>query len=122
MLHISKKHLDAALDHLASFGVIHYYPHLLPDIVFADQQFRLDKISELVKFHYKLRNNPDPHTATQGKFRNALDLLKQFPEQYTDFFTPADFLKLVIDQLITVVLMCLTRNCMDPKLAFLCMH
>jgi len=30
MLHLSKKNLDAALDHLANFGVIHYYPHLLP--------------------------------------------------------------------------------------------
>ena len=129
MLHLSKKHLDAALDHLANFGVIHYYPHLLPDVVFVDPQFLLDKISELVKYHYKLRCDPDPHTATQGelqKFRNegciTLKLLKQFPEQYTDFFTPADFLKLMNDRLIAAHLIsdneyfmpCLLRT-MEPE-------
>ena len=119
MLHLSKNDLNAALDHLANFGVIHYYPHLLPDVVFADPQFLLDKISELVKFHYKLRCDPSPCTTTQErlqnypktaiggewkKFRNegciTLELLKEFSEQYTDFFTPADFLKLMKDRLI----------------------
>ena len=118
-LHLSKKDLNAALDHLANFGVIHYYPHLLPDVVFADPQFLLDKISELVKYHYRLRCDPDPRTAAQGglqsypktaiggewkKFRNegciTLKLLNEFSEQYTDFFTPADFLKLMNDRLI----------------------
>ena len=129
MLHLSKKDLNAALDHLASFGVIHYYPHLLPDVVFADPQFLLDKISELVKFHYKLRCDPDPHTATQGelqKFRNegciTLKLLKQFPEQYSNFFSPADFLTLMNDRLIAAHLIsddeyfmpCLLRT-MEPE-------
>ena len=92
---------------MVSFGVIHYYPHLLPDVVFVDPQFLLDKISELVKFCYKLRHDPNPHTATQGesqKFKNegciTLKLLNQFPDQYTNFFTPADFLKLMNDRLI----------------------
>ena len=129
MLHLSRKDLSAALDHLANFGVIHYYPHLLPDVVFADQQFLLDKISELVKLHYKLRCDPDPHTATQGelqKFRNegciTLKLLKQFPEQYTKFFTSADFLTLMNDCLIAAHLIgddeyfmpCLLRT-MEPE-------
>ena len=119
MLYLSKKDLDAVLDHLANFGVIHYYPHLLPDVVFADPQFLLDKISELVKFHYKLRYDPSLCATTQGrlqnypkraiggewkKFRNegciTLELLKEFPDEYTDFFTPADFLKLMNDRLI----------------------
>ena len=105
--HLSRKDLDAALDHLASFSVIHYYPHLLPDVVFVDPQFLLDKISDLVKLCYKLRNDPDPYTATQGdlqKFKNegciTLKLLEQFPDQYTNFFTPANFLKLMTDRLI----------------------
>ena len=63
LLHLSKRDLNAALDHLASFGVIHYYPHLLPNIVFVDPQFILEKISEVVKFHYKLRHDSQPHTA-----------------------------------------------------------
>ena len=107
-LHLSAKDLDAVLDHLASFGVIHYYWHLLPDIVFVDPQLLLEKISELVKHHYKLRHTVDPKTATIGgewrEFRNegciTLELLKKFPEDYTDIFTPADFLKLMNDRLI----------------------
>ena len=117
MLHLSKKDLNAVLDHLTNFGVIHYYPHLLPDVVFVDPQFLLDKISELVKFHYKLKC--DPRTTTQGglqsypktaiegkwqKFRNegciTLKLLNEFSEEYTTFFTAADFLKLMKDRLI----------------------
>ena len=108
LLHLSDKYLDAALDHLASFGVIHYYPHLLRDIVFVDPQLLLDKISELVKYHYKLRHTVDPKTAAIGgewrEFRNegciTLELLKKFPKHYTDIFTPAEFLKLMNDRLI----------------------
>ena len=108
LLHLSAKDLDAVLDHLASFGVIHYYWHLLPDIVFVDPQLLLEKISELVKHHYKLRYTVDPKTTAIGgewrEFRNegciTLELLKKFPEYYTDIFTPANFLKLLNDRLI----------------------
>ena len=109
LLHLSKKDLDAALDHLASFGVIHYYPHLLPDVVFVDPQFILDKISEVVKFHFKLRHDPTPHIAIGGEWRKfinegfiTLELLRkeQFSTHYTNFFTAADFLKLMKDRLI----------------------
>ena len=111
LLHLSRKDLDAALDHLASFGVIHYYWRLLPDVVFVDPQFLLDKISELVKFHYKLRYTGDLETPIGGEWREfrdegclTLKLLKRFPEHYTDFFTPADFLKLMKDRLIVTQL------------------
>ena len=107
LLHLSKKDLAAALDHLANFGIIHYYPHLLPDVVFVDPQFILDKISEVVTFHYKLRHDQCSQTAIRGerrKFINeaciTLDLLKQFPEHYTNFFTADEFLKLMKDRLI----------------------
>ena len=107
LLHLSEATLDAALDHLASFGVIHYYPHLLPDVVFVDPQFLLDKISELVKFHYKLRHGQHTYTATGGEwreFRNegciTLKLLDHFKKHYTNFFKQADFLKLMNDRLI----------------------
>ena len=61
LLHLSKKDLNAALDHLASFGVIHYYRHLLPNIVFVDPQILLNKISELVKYHYMIRHDSNSH-------------------------------------------------------------
>ena len=107
LLHLSKKDLDAALDHLASFSVIHYYPHLLPNVVFVDPQIILNKISEVVKFHYKLRHDPHSHTTMRGEWRKfanegciTLKLLRQFPEHYTDFFTGDDFLRLMKDRLI----------------------
>ena len=109
VLHLSEKDLDAALDHLASFGVIHYYWHLLPDVVFVDPQFILDKISEVVKFHFKLRHYQHSHKAIPGERRKfiseaciTLDLLreKQFSKHYTKFFRAADFLELMKDRLI----------------------
>ena len=107
LLHLSWKDFDAALDHLASYCVIHYYWHLLPNVVFIDPQFLPGKISELVKYHYAIRRHPGLHTGTEGdlrKFRNeaciTIKLLKQFPEGYTAFFTPADLLKLMKDRLI----------------------
>ena len=107
LLHLSAKDLNAALDHLASFGVIHYYRHLLPNIVFVDPQILLNKISELVKHHYKLRHDPKPQTAIGGHWRKfvhegciTLELLRQFPEHYTNFFTADDFLNIMKDRLI----------------------
>ena len=106
-LHLSERELYAALDHLAKLGVIHYYWHLLPDVVFIDTQFLLDKISEVVKYHYRLRHGADSHSGIEGEwstFRNegciSLNLLKQFPKNYTTFFTPPDFLNLMKDRLI----------------------
>ena len=109
LLHLSKKDLDAALDHLASFGVIHYYPHLLPDVVFVDPQFILEKISEVVKFHYKLSCGQHSHRVIPGKQRKfiseaciTLELLRkeELSEHYTNFFTAAEFLQLMKDRLI----------------------
>ena len=131
LLHLSKKQLNAALDHLASFGVIHYYRHLLPNIVFVDPQILLNKISELVKHHYKLRHGSHSHTTLEvnwRKFTNegciTLELLEQFPEHYTDFFTAADFLKIMKDRLIVTHLIgkdeyfmpCLLQTMEPPQL------
>ena len=106
-LHLPEKELYAALDHLAKFGFIHYYLHLLPHVVFVDTQFLLDKISEVVEYHYHLRHGADPQSFIGGEFsafRNegciTDKLLDQFPKNYTSFFTPLDFLKLMNDRLI----------------------
>jgi len=113
LLHLSEKDFDAALDHLASYCVIHYYWLLLPNVVFIDPQFLPGKISELVRYHYQLRYYPHVHRATEGelklrKFRNegciTVKLLQKFPEGYTTFFTAADLLKLMKDRLIVAQL------------------
>ena len=104
LLHLSKADLNAALNHLASFGVIHYWD-VLPNIVFLDPQLLLDKISELIKHHYKLSHTVDTKEATGGEwreFRNegciTVELLKMFPKHYTDIFTPDDFLKVMTNR------------------------
>ena len=127
--HLSEKDFDAALDHLASFCVIHYYFHLLPDVVFIDPHFLVGVISEIVKYHYKIRHDSQLCKATGGelrKFQNegciTLELLRKIPMQYTDFFTPADLLKLMEDRLIITqhinndeyLMPCLLRT-MDSK-------
>ena len=108
LFHLSEEEeFDAALDHLASFCVIHYYWKLLPDVVFIDPHFLVGMISEIVKYHYKIWHVPDVGKAAGGeliKFRNegciTLKLLKEIPMQYTDFFTPSDLLELMEDRLI----------------------
>ena len=129
LFHLSEKEFDAALDHLASFCVIHYYFHLLPGVVFIDPHFLVGTISILVKYHYEIRHDPHVCEATRGelrKFRNegciTLKLLKKIPMQYTDFFTAADLLKLMEDRLIITrhiskdeyFMPCLLRT-MDPE-------
>ena len=133
LLHLSKKDLDAALDHLASFGVIHYYPHLLPDVVFVDPQFILEKISEVVKFHYKLRCGQHSHTAIRGEWKKfiseaciTLELLRkeELSKHYNNFFTAVEFLQLMKDRLIVTDLIgkdeyfmpCLLRTMEPPEL------
>ena len=39
--------VDAALQYLDQVSAILYYPKILPNVVFADPQIVLDKISEL---------------------------------------------------------------------------
>ena len=52
LFYLSEKDFDAALDHLSSLCVIHYYYHLLPKVVFIDPHFLVGMISEIVKYHY----------------------------------------------------------------------
>ena len=47
-LHFEKDAVDAALQYLDQVSAILYYPKILPNIVFADPQVLLDKVSELV--------------------------------------------------------------------------
>ena len=47
-LHFEEDAVDAALEYLDQLSVLSYYPQILPNIVFADPQVLLDKLSELV--------------------------------------------------------------------------
>ena len=47
-LHFEEDAVDAALQYLDQISAILYYPQILPNVVFADPQIVLDKVSELV--------------------------------------------------------------------------
>ena len=103
-LHFDEKSFEAALKYLDELNVIFYYRDILPDVVFSDPQVLLDKVSELVRFNFKLRNGPpSEEIAARGgewtKMRDkglvTVDLLKSFDKHYvSDVFTPADLVKL----------------------------
>ena len=103
-LHMEGDAFSAALHHLVQHNVFLYYPEVLPQTVFCDPQVVLTKVTELVQYLHKLRNNPDEDRAVEGdliKFRDrglvSVELLKTFPKHYKDgLFTPEDLLKLLV--------------------------
>ena len=103
-LHMEGDTFSAALHHLVQHNVFLYYPEVLPQTVFCDPQVVLTKVTELVQYLHKLRNNPDEDIAVEGdliKFRDhglvSVELLKMFPKHYKEgLFTPQDLLKLLV--------------------------
>ena len=57
MLGFKEKALEAALVFFDKLNVIKYSPKVLPNVVFADSQVPLDKVSELVRENYLLRGD-----------------------------------------------------------------
>ena len=106
--HFSEKSFEQALKHLAGLSIIHYYDTVLPEVVFVDPQVPLDKHTELVKYSYKLREDPTSHEATPGhlkKFRDqgivTADILKAFPRHYIQgLFGPSELLQLFAADLV----------------------
>lgn len=94
----------AALHHLVYHHVFLYYPEVLPNIIFCDPQVVLTKVTELVQYHHKLRDNPDKCVATRSvitTFRDhgllSLELLRKFTKHYIDgLFTPQYLLDLLM--------------------------
>ena len=103
-LHLEGDAFSAALHHLVQHNVFLFYPEVLPQTVFCDPQVVLTKVTELVQYHHKLRNNPDEDVATESdliKFRDHglvfVELLRNFPKHYKEgLFTPQDLLKLLV--------------------------
>ena len=95
---------SAALHHLVKHNVFLYYATILPQTVFCDPQVVLTKVTELVQFYHKLRNNPDEDRAADSNlvmFKDhglvSVELLRTFPQHYKEgLFTPHDLLKLLV--------------------------
>ena len=107
-LQFTLESLENALRYLGELKQLHYYT-FLPNVVFADSQVLLDKISELVRFHYHIREAPSSSVLTVGmlkKFRDqgiiSLDLLKEFSTHYIpELFGPEQLL-LVLEKLLLI--------------------
>ena len=103
-LHMEGDAFSAALHHLVQHNVFLYYPEVLPQTVFCNPQVVLTKVTELVQYHHKLRDNPDEDVAAEGDlvmFRDrglvSVKLLRKFPKHYKEgLFTPPDLLKLLV--------------------------
>ena len=97
---------SAALHHLVIHNVFLYYPEVLPKTVFCDPQVVLTKVTELVQYHHKLRDNPEESgavTRDDVMFRDhgllSVELLRKFPKYYKDgLFTPQDLVKLLVSR------------------------
>ena len=105
-LHIEGDVFSAALHHLVHHNVFLYYPEVLPQTVFCDPQVVLSKVTELVEYHHKLRDNPDkrlPVTSDLVMFRDhgllSVELLRKFPKHYKEgLFTSQDLVKLLVSR------------------------
>ena len=93
---------NAALEHFVKCNIFLYYPYVLPDVVFCNPQVLLSIITELVQYHYKLLEQPDPTISISGDWKRFKDyafltqkLLQQFPRHYYEgVFSSSDLLKL----------------------------
>ena len=108
--------LQAALVYFDEMCIAHYYPEILPDIVFVDPQVPLDKVSELTQHAIKLRKESNsldgsadyiPMDAKWKRFRDegilTIDMLKDdcFKKHFEeDIFTPADLVAIMMKLLI----------------------
>ena len=104
--HIEGDAFSAALHHLVHHNVFLYYPEVLPQTVFCDPQVVLTKVTELVQYHHKLRDNPETGVAAERDlvmFRDhgllSVELLRKFPKHYKEgLFTPQDVVKLLVSR------------------------
>ena len=111
-LNCHERALTAALKFFHEQHLFHYFPEVLPEVVFCSPQVLLDKLTELVKDAYVMREaviTPSQMSAsTDGKRRQfrdkgvvTLEFLEQFPCHYVDeLFTPPDLLRLFMSLLI----------------------
>ena len=105
--------LEAALEYFDEMCIAHYYPEILPDVVFVDPQVPLDKVSELTQFAISLRDAKGKKTASSRcaiapkwkKFRDEgilmIDMLNEFPKHFEQgLFGPTDIIAIMRELLI----------------------
>ena len=111
-LDISESALIEALKLFHQQHIFHYYPEILPDVVFTSPQVLLDKLTELVREVYTMKRShsyfPSFDSPKSGRWRIFrdqgilyLEFLKQFEKHYVhNLFTPPDLLRIFMRHLI----------------------
>ena len=105
-LGLSQPILNASLVHFASLNMMHYYPDILPEVVFVEIQVLLEKLTELVQCSHELQGESIlPNEARPGmwlkQFRDNGVITVKHLEQISSrhykegLFAPSDFLKLL---------------------------
>ena len=107
--------LEAALVYFDEMCIAHYYPKILPHIVFVDPQVPLDKVSELTQHAISLREAKEGKgvvstSAVSPKWRKfrdqgilTIDMLesKEFQKHFVkDLFAPSDLISIMQELLI----------------------
>ena len=111
-LKFDREALEAALVYFDEMCIAHYYPEILPDIVFVDPQVPLDKVSELTQHAIFLRGAREKNVRSAKSFKwkrfrdegvlmismlESKDFRKHFEE---GLFGPADLLAIMRELMI----------------------
>ncbi len=87
-LHFKEDSLDAAIEYLDQISVLFYYRDILPNVVFADPQVILDKVTELVMKSFEISKLSKKHALT-GSWKKFY----QFALVTVEFLSQGDFNK-----------------------------
>ena len=87
-LHFKEDSLDAAIEYLDQISVLFHYRDILPDVVFADPQVILDKVTELVIKSFEI-NKLSKEQALSGEWK----IFHQFARVTVEFLSQEAFNK-----------------------------
>ena len=94
-LHFDEDSFDAALEYLDQLNVIFYFPEILPNVIFANTQVLLDKVTELVLAIHQLRQGLTkmPFTANWQRFNDHALVSEEFLAQihFSKHYVPRCF-------------------------------
>ena len=93
-LHFKENSLDAAIEYLDQISVLFYYRDILPDVVFADPQVILDKVTELVIKSFEI-NKLSKEQALSGEWK----IFHQFARVTVEFLSQEAFNKHYVPRL-----------------------
>ena len=93
-LHFEEPAVEAALQYLEKLSVLFYFPEILPEVVFADPQVIIDKVSELVFKSAEIDELSKSH-ALGGEWKDfhewGLVTVKFLSDEFTSHFVPGLF-------------------------------